>query len=143
MATIYGDIQGIRFARESVGKPGECLVEIAFNMPIYTAASDNGQLGGTGTLRNGVAITAGDTLQTLIQKQRRDGKTIALSAVPTSVALLMEHGRQGVIDYWIQTPAVSAGNLTFNVSNAAGTEIDAAAGVFDRPILIGVWVTLT
>lgn len=136
MATIFGDIQGVKFLREAVGEPGQCVVEIAFTLGAYTASSDNGQLGGTGTKRNGVAIPTGQTLEQFLAADRRDGKTVTLSGVATAVAITAETGKQGSTQYYLKSPAVSGGNLTFDIANSSGTEIDALSGMSDRPMTI-------
>lgn len=130
MATQYGAIVGVTFLREapSSGIGGTALV--SFTMPAYTASSDNGQLGGGGSV-DGVANTA--TLATILQNKRRDGKTVTLRG-----AMRAESGLQGTTNFFAGTFAVSAGNITFNVENQTGTEIDAASGVSDRPIQVEV-----
>lgn len=143
MATIYGDIQGIKWLEESVGEPGTAVAKITFVLGAYTAASDNGQLGGNASAkRNGVS-TGTDTLATILQKDRRDGKTVALSTISTSVAICDEPGKQATTKFYINTPAVSGGNMTFNVSDVSGSEIDAASGIQDRPVSILVLCLLS
>jgi len=142
MATQYGDIVGIKWLREDPSGSGQCLVEVAFTMPAYTASTDNGQLGGNssaGTLHG----AASDTLVTILQNDRRDGKTVALSGISTAVAVVASPGLQGSTRFYINTPAVSSSNLTFNLSSSTGTEIDAASGVSDEPINIALAVSLT
>lgn len=141
MATIYGQIKGVKFLREtSGGGTSVGFAVVTFTMPVYTASTDNGQLGGGGYDRD-VATT--DTLQTILQKQRRDGKTVTLQNSTNGAATLLSAGAQGATEYFAGSYAVSGGNLTFNVTNSAGTEIDAASGVSDRPIVVGVSYTLT
>lgn len=143
MATKFGDINGITWLRESVGKQGIfALVLVSFTMPAYTASSDNGQLGGNssaGTLHG----AANDTLETILKNQRRDGKTVTLSAVATTVGINAEPGSDGTTDFYMAVPAVATSNLTFNVADVAGTELDAAGGVSTKPISIVLQVKLT
>lgn len=143
MATIYGDIQGIKWLREAVAEPGFAVAEVSFLMGAYTASSDNGQLGGTGTKRNGVAVATGTTFEQILAQDRRDGKTVTLSAISTGLALTAEPGKQSSTKFYISTPVVSSNNMTFNVADASGSEIDAASGVQDRPIVILVRVALS
>ena len=142
MATIYADVQGIKWLREAVGAPGSSLAEVSFTMGVYEESADNGQIGGTGTKRNGVAVPTAQTFQEMLQTDRRDGKTVTLSAIATALAVNAEPGLQGSTSFYISTPAVSAGNMTFNLCNVSGTELDAASGVSDRPLVILVSCTL-
>lgn len=128
MATIYGSILGVSLLREPASGGLRNVALVSFEMPAYTAASDNGQLGGGGYLY-GVANTA--SLATIIQNVRRDGKTVTLRQGVTA-----ESGKHSTTEFYAATFAESSGNLTFNVANAAGTEINAASGVSDRPIQI-------
>jgi hypothetical protein len=143
MASIFGDIQGIKWLTEANGEPGQALVEIAFTLGAYTASSDTGQLGGTGTKRSGVSVAAGTTLEQILAADRRDGKTVTLSAISTAVAVLRECGKQGSTSFYLKSPTVSSNNLTFEPANSAGTEIDAASGISDRPMSIVVGVALS
>src|SRR6478736_5779999 len=130
MATIYAEIKGIVLASENIQGTTGNVARIAFELPAYTASSDNGQIGGGGYDR-GTATT--DSLVTMIQKQRRDGKTVSLLAVTAGGgAILCNTGLQGSTQFYAGTWAVSGSNLTFNLTNSAGTEIDAASGVRDR-----------
>jgi hypothetical protein len=143
MATIYGSIKGITLHRENPGGGTGRVAFVSFELPAYTASSDNGQLGAGGFDR-GAATTA--TLAAMIQTQRRDGKTVTLGnpgsgsnqALPTCV----ESGAQGATQFYAAGFAYSSGSVTFNLSNSSGTEIDAASGVTDRPIVIAVPYTL-
>ncbi len=143
MAVIFGDIQGVKWLREAVGEPGLSLVEVSFNLGAYTALTDNGQLGGTGTKRNGIAIPTAQTLEQFLAADRRDGKTVTLAGVATAVGVTAETGKQGATAYYLKSPAVSSGNLTFDVANSAGTEIDALSGIVDRPMVVVLQVALS
>lgn len=142
MATRYASVRGIRFMRESIGSgTGTGFAVVTFEMPdAYTASADNGQLGGGGFDR-GAATT--DSLQTIISKQRRDGKTVTLQNATVGLATTLQPGKQGATEFWAGTFAISSGNITFNLCNSAGTEIDAASGVTARCIALGVSYTLS
>lgn len=142
MATVFGDIQGIQWLREDPSGSGVATVLVAFTMGAYTASTDNGQLGGNSSAGS-LHGAANDTLLTILQNDRRDGKTVALSGISTSVAICASPGLSGSTRFYINTPAVSAGNLTFNLSNSTGTEIDAASGVSDEPVAILLQVSLS
>lgn len=140
MATKYGNVKGIALIAEALdnvaGVDSFARADVSFEMPAYTAASDSGQLGGGGTDR-GASTT--DTLATMIQNQRRDGKTVTIKS-----AQLARPGKQGSTYFYTSAPSVSTGNLTFNVtSNDETTEIDAASGVTDEPITFDVRYTLS
>lgn len=142
MATISANIRGINWLRESVGGgTAAALALITFTMPAYTASSDNGQMGGSGTKINGVATS--DTLETILAGTRRDGKTVTLQATTSGLGVTVEPGRHSTTEYWCGTLAVSSGSITFNLINSGTTEIDAASGVTDKPITILVAVRLT
>lgn len=141
MATIYASVKGISLLRESIGGgTAQGVALITFTMPAYAASSDAASLGAGGYDR-GTATT--DTLATMIQKQRRDGKTVTLQNATNGVAMCVEPGKHGATEFWASTFAVSSGSLTFEVSNSAATEIDAASGVVDKPITVAVAYRLT
>lgn len=142
MATKFGDIVGIKWLREDPSGAGISLVELAFTMPAYTASSDNGQLGGNSSAGS-LHGAANDTLVAILQNDRRDGKTVALSSIANSIGLNATPGLQGSTRFYAATFAISTSNITFNVSDASGSEIDAASGVSDVPISIVLQVKLT
>lgn len=130
MATIYGSILGVSLLREPVSGGIRNLALVSFTMPAYSASSDSGSLGAGGYL---YGISNSATLAAIIQNVRRDGKTVTLRQGCTA-----ESGKHGSTEFYAATFAESSGSLTFNVANAAGTEIDAASGVSDRPITVCV-----
>lgn len=136
MATIYADIKGIRLVRESIAGGTGSVAEITFTMAAYTASSDNGQIGGGGTVRG---ATNTDTLATILASQRRDGDTITVgnpNATNVSLAVCAESGKHGATEFWVGGFTYSGGNILFNVCNTSGTEIDAASGITDREIAV-------
>lgn len=140
MATIYGEVDGILHEIEPLANVSGTLAFatalVSFEMGAYTASSDSGQLGGGGKDRG---ATTTDSLATMIQKQRRDGKTVTLKS-----AMLCRPGKQGSTRYYTGALTVSTGNLTFNVCQSdESTEIDAASGVRDEPIAILVRYALS
>jgi hypothetical protein len=131
MATIQGEVVGIFLEAEALanvsGSHEFAWAYVAFEMPAYTASSDDGKLGGGGKDRG---ATTTDTLATMIQKQRRDGKTVTLKS-----AMLARPGRQSATRFYTGALTVNTGNLTFNITQVdESTEIDAASGVRDEPI---------
>jgi hypothetical protein len=123
MAVIQGAIVGITFDDAHLG--GRGVAHVRFTMPAYTAVSDTGKLGSGGYLF-GVATT--DSLETILQSVRRDGKTLNITG-----AMQGEAGRHGSTEFFADTTAVSTNDITFEIANVGSTEIDAASGVTDRP----------
>jgi hypothetical protein len=143
MATIYGAVRGIKVIQEPVSGGTQGAALVSFTIGAYTAASDNGQLGGGGS-NNGVSTT--NTLAQMIQAARRDGKTVTLglpAATNVNAAMMVQSGLHGSTTYYLGGFAISSGNLTFNIANSSGTEIDAASGVEDRPFQIVVAISLS
>jgi hypothetical protein len=143
MATIYGAIRGIKVIQEPVSGGAQGAALISFTVGAYTAASDNVQLGGGGTY-NGSSTSS--TLAALIQSARRDGKTVTLglpAATNVNAAMMVQSGLQGSTTYFLGTFVISSGNITCNIANSSGTEIDAASGVEDRPFQIIVAISLS
>jgi hypothetical protein len=131
MAVRQGDIVGAQFFDSHFGPRGFCRV--VFTLAAYDASGDTGKLGSGGTLM-GVAST--DTLEVMLQKIRRDGKTINIIAGMPGRA-----GRFGSTNAYADTVAVSTDDITFEVSDIAGTEIDGAgtdgaSGIKDLPLEI-------
>lgn len=135
MATIFGEITGIQLLTETMapltGTSALNVALISFELGAYAASADNGQLGGGG-LNRGTATT--QTLAQIIAGQRRDGKTVTLANATNGLGMTARPGRQAATQFHAGNFAVSSGSITFNVTNAGGTEIDAAAGVRDAPI---------
>jgi hypothetical protein len=143
MATIYGAIRGIKVIQEPVSGGSQGAALVSFTLGAYTAASDNGQLGGGGS-NNGVSTTS--TLAQLIQAARRDGKTVTLglpAATNVNAAMMVQSGLQGSTEFFAGSFVISSGNLTFNVANSSGTEVNAASGVEDRPFQLIVAISLS
>lgn len=126
MAVITAIIKGITSVVEpsQAGLVGEALV--TFNMPI-TGGADTCIMGGTagGAALFGLSATA--SLAAIIAALRRDGKTITLVDRGGAVG---EAGTAGGVKFYAMVWAISGGvNATFNLTNAAGATIAAAAGI--------------
>src|SRR5688572_29042838 len=111
MATKFANVLGINWLREGINGRGDAVALVTFGMPAYTASADNGQLGGGGTLRG---ASTSDSLVTMLQNSRRDGKTVALKPSVQN-GLCAESGKQGSTNFFAGTFAVSGSNMTFNV----------------------------
>lgn len=123
MAVIQGAIVGVTFDDPHLG--GRGVARVRFTLPAYTAASDTGKLGSGGFIF-GTATT--DTLETILQNIRRDGKTLNLTG-----AMQGETGRHGTTEFYADTAAISTNDVTFEIADVASTEINAASGISDRP----------
>lgn len=143
MATVYAAIRGIHSIKEPVSGGSQAAYLVSFTCGAYTAASDNISIGAGGTI-NGASTS--DTLATLIQNTRRDGKTVTLglpAATNVNCAMMVQSGLEGSTTYYLGSFAISSGSITCNIANSSGTEIDAASGVDDRPFEIIVAVSLS
>ena len=126
---------------------------------VIERGADDGSAGSIGALRlatiyfdaDGVAVAGGaDTLgvqlNTAIQNSVRDGKTVTLglpAATNVNAAMMVQSGLQGSTEFFAGNFAISSGNLTFNVANSSGTEVNAASGVEDRPFQLIVAISLS
>lgn len=111
------------------------VAEVYLELPICGGA-DTIQVGGGGSDRG---ATTTDTLATMIQKTRRDGKTVTLKS-----AMLSKPGRQASTAFYTSALTVSGGNLTSTLTQVdEASVIAAAAGVHDNPIAILVRYKLT
>lgn len=138
MATIYGAVLGIKVEQEAVSGGTGGVAFVTFTLPAYATSTDTGKLG-AGGYDHGVATT--DTLATMIQKRRRDGKTVTLA--PSYAATMVETGLQGSTQFYVATFTTSSGSLTFKVVDIADSGIDAASGISDRPVTIAVQYRLS
>jgi hypothetical protein len=114
MAVIQGDIVGVTFHDSHFG--GRGFARIAFTVASYDASADTGKLGSGGTL---LGASSSDTLEVMLGKVRRDGKTLNIVDCMAGRA-----GRDGSTTYYADTVAVSTDDVTFEISDVAGTEID-------------------
>lgn len=140
MTVFQGEVDAIFLEADPLANTAGVLefawALVAFEMPAFTG-SDTGKLGGAGGKDRGVATS--DTLATIIQKQRRDGKTVTLKS-----AMLARPGKQGATRFYTGALVVSAGNLTFTVTiQDEATAATAAAGVRDEPLQVLVRYTLS
>lgn len=137
MATRAANVKGIKFLEEPRGseKGGVALVTFDLLGVAFTGGSDTISIGGAGYDRG---TSTSDTLATMIQKQRRDGKTVTLTGVAgASVA----PGLQGSTALYVQSAAVSGGNITSAVLKTAassGSDVSATSAGWDQPAAIAV-----
>jgi hypothetical protein len=143
MAVQPATIKGIT----SVVAPSQAgLVEevlVTFTLPV-TGGADTCQMGGNTANAGLFGLTGSPTMVAILQAFRRDGKTITLVDRGGAVG---EAGLNGSTLFYGMTWAISGSNLTFNCTNAAGSQIAAANGVGintgDRPITARVMFTVT
>ncbi len=115
MAVRQGDIVGVKFFDPHFGRRGYCA--IAFTLAAYDASADTGKLGSGGTI-HGVATAA--TLETILQNERRDGRTLNIIA-----GMPGRPGYDSGTSFYADTVAVSTNDITFEISDIDGNEIDA------------------
>jgi hypothetical protein len=114
MGAKSGTIVGIVMSGEPFGgATSRHRAEVFVTYPAYTASTDT-----TTVAAVGAAIAA----------KRRDGKTVALTDVCQG-----QSGSDGTTEFYNDTLAVSTDAITGELSDIAGTEIDAASGVTARP----------
>lgn len=147
MATKFANVKGISFLSERLGegnaRRGICA--ITFDMvaaQVYTGGTDTLQLGsvaGSQTYENGTLSPVALTLATMLQNRRRDGRTVTMEQVMSG-----EGGAQaaatGGPDIFVQSGAVSAGNVTGNLFSAGtgGSAITTTTAAWDRAATIYV-----
>jgi hypothetical protein len=137
MATVNGTIKAIALDEEPFdgGNAFRCLVSATF--PAYTSSTDTAQIGGFATPQLWGA--ASDTLQTLIQKCRRDGKTVTIRR-----AMRAQPGSQaGVKAFFGGAVTITGGNITALLMSEAEVDTTFAAGVTDIPVRVAVEYSLS
>lgn len=137
MATRAANLKGIKFLEEPIGaeKGGVALVVFDLLATAFTGGSDTIQLGGGGYDRE---VASTDTLAVMIQKQRRDGKTVTITGV---AAASVVPGLQGSTLLYVQAAAVSAGNIismTLNTAATGGSSASSTSSAWDRSAAIAV-----
>ena len=133
MAVIQGDIVGVVFNDPYAGTRGSA--SIYFTVATYDASADTGKLGSGGTL---FGTSSSATLEAMLASVRRDGKTLNIVGGMPGKA-----GLDGGVAFYADTVAVSTDDITFEISDVSGTEIDAtgtngADGILQRPMEIVV-----
>lgn len=136
MALQPANVKGVKFMESPRGDNKQGIAVVTFDVPTaYTGASDTIQLGGTG-FENGVATTT--TLAVMLQNRRRDGRTVTLGQVMGGWA-----GRQAAAtngpDFYVQSAAISAGNVNAAVLKSAatgGSAVNTTTAVWDSPATI-------
>jgi hypothetical protein len=116
MAVIQGDITGVQFFDPHFGTRG--FARVSFTVATYDASADTGKLGSGGTI---FGASTSSTLEVLLQNVRRDGKTLNIVDCMAGRA-----GRDGTTAFYADTVAVSTDDVTFEISDVSGTEIDAS-----------------
>jgi hypothetical protein len=152
MATKFGNVKGIKFMEEALGlgqnRSGIALVTFDIvGGAVYTGGSDTLQLGsasGSQAYENGVLSTVALTVATMLQNRRRDGRTVTLVQCMGGWCGAQAAATNGP-NIFAQTVAVSSGNLTLNLFNAAtgGSAITTTTAAWDRAATLLVEFTAT
>ena len=116
MATIYGTILGVTNVKRADSGGARNTARLALSFGTYTAASDTASVS---------AVT------TAISNTLRNGKTITLRSAICSGA-----GSDAAQSVFTGAITVSGATMTFDLTNAAGTEVNVAAMV--RPLTVDV-----
>lgn len=142
MATRFGNVKGIKFLEEPAGadKGGVALVTFDLNSAAYTGGVDTVTLGGSGSFDHGVATT--DTLAGMLQKRRRDGKTVTITSVCQGPVPGLQAAATNGPAIFPQAQAVSANNVTsvtLHSAPTAGSAITAAASAWERAMSLCIF----
>jgi hypothetical protein len=142
MAVQNANVKGIKFIESPRGDNKTGIAVVTFDVAAAVAGADTVQLGGAGT-ENGVATTA--TLATMFQNRRRDGRTVTLGQVMGGWAGKQTGSTNGP-DIYVQTPAISAGNVNAIALKSAatgGSAITTLASAWDAPAALMVSYSAT
>ena len=147
MAVRQANVKGIKFLEEPAGgdKGGVALITFDLVGVAYTAAADTIALGGGG---QDAGVTSTDTLAVMMQKRRRDNKTVTLTGVAAGsvVPMLQAAATNGPTGY-VELAAVSGANVNairlFSAVNGGGSELTCTTGAWDRSAAIAVTYTAT
>jgi hypothetical protein len=113
MGAVAGTIRGLVLSGEPfAGATSRHRAEVFVTYPAYTASGDT-----TTVAAVGAAIAA----------SRRDNKTVTLVGVCDG-----QSGLQGGVEFYNDTLTVSTDAINGELSDIAGTEINAASGVTQR-----------
>lgn len=118
MATVYGTILGVvNVKRNDTPDGARNVARIAVDFGAYTGSSDSG------------AVSA---VTTAIQNSLRNGKTATIRSAICSGA-----GSDGTQAIYTGAITVSSPNMTFDLTNAAGSELTSSVAT-TRPVMIDV-----
>lgn len=139
MAARSANVQGVNFFDGPLGSEKGGVAWISFNLInlASTGGSDTISLGGGG-YDGGASST--DSLATMLQKRRRDGKTVTLTAVGGCVS----PGAQGSTLLYPQSGTIGSGNITgitLNTAATGGSSASSTTSTWDRDAMIAVSYT--
>jgi hypothetical protein len=149
MATKFGNVKGIKFLEEPLGANRGGVALISFDIvggAVYTGGTDTLQLGsasGSQAYENEVLSTTALTVATMLQNRRRDGRTVTLDGAMAGPAPGAQAAATNGPLINVQTPAISAGNITLNLFSAAtgGSAITTTTATWDRAATVLVQYT--
>lgn len=133
MTTKYAQVLGIFEEEEALqinsSKQEFAWALVSFNAPIGSYSGADSLVIGGGGYDRGNATT--DSLAVMIQKQRRDGKTVTIKSL-----MLARPGKQAGVAFYCS--AITAGaSPTIPVTQVdEATAIDALAGISDLPMQV-------
>jgi len=137
MTTRPANVKSIEFLSSPRGDDHEAILLVSFDLlaSAFTGGSDTITLGGAG-YENEVATTS--TLATMIANRRRDGRTWTLGQVMGAWCGRQASATNGP-DFWAQSAAVSAGNITSIVlmsASTGGSNVTTTTGMWDAACVL-------
>lgn len=141
MATRQANVLGITDLVEPRGAEKGATALVTFDLSAaYTGGADTVQLGGGGTDGR---QTSTDTLAVMIQKRRRDGKTVTLNSAAFCCAGYQSVATNGP-NISTQSTAVSGANVTCNLFSAptSGSAVTTTTALWEQPVGIVVSYTI-
>ncbi len=142
MTVRAANVKGIKFLEEPNGseKGGVALITFDLINTVYTASADTIKLGGGGT---DDGVTSTDTLAVMMQKRRRDGKTVTITGVAAGPVAPMSQAAatNGPLGY-VRLAALTSQNVDtinlFSVALTGGSELTLTAAAWDQAAAIAV-----
>lgn len=139
MAAKAANVKGIQFHDGPAGSNNGGVAWVSFDLlaTASTGGTDTVSLGGAG-YDNGTATT--DSLATILQKRRRDGKTLTLTAVGAQ----LEPGLQAGVKLCPQAGTIGSGSITgvtLNTAATGGSSQSSTSANWDGAAMIAVSYT--
>lgn len=134
MAVRAANIKGIKFLEEPMGADKSGIALVTFDLSAaYTASTDSVKIGSGGT-DGGATNTS--TLAAVIQKRRRDGKTVTLHGATSGPP----GANSEAASIYARDAAVSTADVTLDLDDApsGGSELTLAVTTWTRAA--GVYV---
>jgi hypothetical protein len=139
MATRAANVKGIVVLWEYVASAQGGVALVTFDLVgvPFTGGSDTITLGGAGYDEE---VASTDTLAVMMQKRRRDGKTVTITSVASvgPQAGYQAAATNGPLLY-VQSATLSGGNITsitLNTAYTGGSAVTTTTAYWDRPAAV-------